>query len=1243
MTPRQSFINANGPATVNAFKIAALYFLLGSAWIIISDLFVESLPDIARVQVVRWQTAIDLIFVILSALVLYDLSRRFFSNMKQSREAVLRSEQHLRVAMDNIPSIIVIYDAQLRFLFVNDMGVQIAALTRKEMLGRRDDELFAPESVSNYLPLLKRTQETRTAQSEECKVLLPDGRTVYSIVNYVPLLDQHGELVQIVGATHNITERRLAEEGLRRSEEQFRSLADNLPGMVFVCLNDADYTMLYMSSGAARILGYSPECFERGELSFLRLVHPADQQQVIDKVEAAVTSHSSFHVTYRFRNKSGQWIWLEEHGSGNYRDGKLESLQGFIRDVTQELHEQKNNKVLARLGHELASGDTMKKLGEAILTAASALWTWDAALLYVRQSGKNQFRAIVEADTFADEKQVTWFPHNGSHISVTETFAEPLLIHRSAENPGDPADRFGDESRPSASLMYATLRIQAKKVGMLSVQSYARKVFNQSDLTLLQKIADAAAPAIERCRAEERSRSFSMLGEQLSGTITPEEAARIIASVADEMIGWDACNLHLYYPEEDRVDQLISYDEVDGKRTSTGSLRDIIPAGLVKRALTEGQLLILREPSETVPAAGVRPFGDMSRMSASLMWVPVHSSSGISGVFSIQSYTWQAYDNEDLQLFQALANHCSSTLERVRAQQSLRVQEQQYRQAITTTGAVPYQLNYLTNTYIFVGEGIEAITGWSASEFTTAVWNKMVLETVTPEANDQKDYIEIAQEIRDGKRTNWRADIRIRTRHGEERWVADTSVATLDDKGRSIECLGILQDITDRKKNEKQLLHNTLHDPLTGLANRVLLLNHIQQAIHRSQRRDSYHFALLFLDIDRFKNVNDSLGHLMGDKLLINVGQRLENCVRPGDTVARFAGDEFVVLLDDIRHPDDAIPIAEKILKSISGPIKLDGREIIISASIGIAFDSGDYTQPESILRDADNALYRAKARGKACYEIFDARMHQQTLTILETENDLRRALERDELRLHYQPIIDLISGGISGFEALLRWQHPTRGLVPPIEFIPLAEETRLIIPIGYWVMEEAARQLKQWGQDFSLSCSSLSMSVNLSVRQFAVQDLDKRLLSTVQELGLNPTCFNLELTESILMEKQDTIIDSLKRLRGAGFGLSLDDFGTGYSSLSYLHEFPISTIKIDRSFINPIGEPGFEREIVRSIIQMAGNLSMGVTAEGVETEGQLAILKELGCMCVQGYFLSKPLPADEATKLLAGKPNWAV
>jgi diguanylate cyclase (GGDEF)-like protein len=441
-------------------------------------------------------------------------------------------------------------------------------------------------------------------------------------------------------------------------------------------------------------------------------------------------------------------------------------------------------------------------------------------------------------------------------------------------------------------------------------------------------------------------------------------------------------------------------------------------------------------------------------------------------------------------------------------------------------------------------------------------------------------------------------------------------------------------EVTERKIAEAKLIHDAFHDSLTGLPNRALFIERLGRVIEQTKRFKDYFFAVLFLDLDRFKVVNDSLGHLLGDQLLIKFARRLEIYLRSVDTVARLGGDEFVILLHGIQSINCAIQIADRIQKELTLPFDLNGYEVFISTSIGIALSTTGYDQPEEILRDADTVMYRAKALGKARYEVFDKDMHARAVTLLQLENDLRRSLERQELQVHYQPVVSLKTGRINGFEALVRWQHPHRGLVSPVEFIPIAEETGLIIPIGYWVLCEACRQISAWQEYYQ--ASPLTISVNFSGKQFSQPDLIKQIDQILQETGLDGKSLKLEITESVLIENAESAAAMFLHLKSLGVQVHIDDFGTGYSSLSYLHRFPIDGLKIDRSFVSRMGVNNENSEIVKTIMTMAHNLGMSVIAEGIETAEQLTQLRALQCEYGQGYFFSKPLKPEAAAAFIA-------
>lgn len=482
--------------------------------------------------------------------------------------------------------------------------------------------------------------------------------------------------------------------------------------------------------------------------------------------------------------------------------------------------------------------------------------------------------------------------------------------------------------------------------------------------------------------------------------------------------------------------------------------------------------------------------------------------------------------------------------------------------------------------------------------------------------------------------SNFQHEYRILHRDGSYRWMLCRGLAVWDQHGQAVRIAGSQTDITDRKKAEQQLQHDALHDSLTGLPNRVLFTDRLERAIVRLRREPDRHFAVLFLDLDRFKVINDSLGHEVGDQLLMAVAVRLQESVRPNDTVARLGGDEFTILLEPIEHEQQAEQVAERIQHALSAPLYLQGHKIVISSSIGIAYSSSGYAQPADLIRDADTAMYHAKLRGKACYVRFDPSMHTEALAKLQLEQDLRLALERNEFRLFYQPIVLLRTGAIVGFEALIRWQHPQRGLLAPSEFLPLAEETGLIVPMTWWVLEEACRQMQRWHEQ-TLTEPRLSISVNLSGRIFSQPDLIERLQHILDQTGLPPQYLKLEITEHTFIEFGSLTNNLLEGIRNLGVELCIDDFGTGYSSLSYLHTFPVNVLKIDRSFVNRLDAKSSQGDIVQTIIQLAHNLNMEVVAEGIETPEQFEQLKQLACSHGQGWLFAPALSEAEAQALI--------
>ncbi|HSS22206.1 MAG TPA: EAL domain-containing protein [Pyrinomonadaceae bacterium] len=437
------------------------------------------------------------------------------------------------------------------------------------------------------------------------------------------------------------------------------------------------------------------------------------------------------------------------------------------------------------------------------------------------------------------------------------------------------------------------------------------------------------------------------------------------------------------------------------------------------------------------------------------------------------------------------------------------------------------------------------------------------------------------------------------------------------------------------EENKEHFRHAAFHDALTGLPNRPLLLDHLKLAIERSRLQHEHPFAVLFIDLDRFKNINDSLGHNVGDQLLVAVSEKIGACLRPTDTVARLGGDEFAILLDRLDGPEIATEVAERIQSELLKPIILNGHEVYTTASIGIRLSENGREDAENMLRDADTAMYRAKDSGKACHQVFHSTMHTRAVALLKLETDLRRAIEREEFYVHYQPIISLATETLVGFESLVRWNHPERGMVPPDEFISVAEDMGFIAEIGAFVLKQACTQMRLWHT--ALGRESLTISVNLSGKQLTQADLIDNIQRTLTETQLNPSCLRLEITESVVMENAEMATSTLFQLRKLGVHLSIDDFGTGYSSLSYLHRFPVNNLKIDRSFIGRMAQGDENSEIVKTICTLANNLGMDVVAEGLETREQLELLRSLKCEYGQGYLFSRPVGAEEATVMVLG------
>jgi diguanylate cyclase (GGDEF)-like protein/PAS domain S-box-containing protein len=557
--------------------------------------------------------------------------------------------------------------------------------------------------------------------------------------------------------------------------------------------------------------------------------------------------------------------------------------------------------------------------------------------------------------------------------------------------------------------------------------------------------------------------------------------------------------------------------------------------------------------------------------------------------------------------------------ERKRAEEALRESEE--RLHVLADSAFEGILITDEGVILEVNRALTDMFGYEASD----VLGRSPMEFVTPEHRDlvQKKIASGSEEPYEAfgvRKDGTRLDLEVRGRAYRYR-------------GSTVRVTAV-RDITGRKKAEKRLEHQAFHDPLTDLPNRYLFMDRLGHALARTQRRRGRQVAVLFMDLDGFKVVNDSLGHEMGDRLLVAVSERLKGCLRPEDTLARFGGDEFVVLLEDVEGPDEAVRVAERIIEVLKDRFVLDGRELYARASIGIAIGEDRTKDPDDLLRGADTAMYRAKDEGKG-YSLFDPSMYDRVLDRLEAENDLGRAVEQEEFVLHYQPLVSLQTGEVVAVEALVRWEHPERGLLNPDEFVPMAEESGLVIPMGEQVLREACLRAKKW-QDKHPHNPPLVLSVNLSVKQLSRPDLAETIEGILKETGLDASTLTLDVTETIYVRALAGNTATLNRLKDLGVRISIDDFGMGYSSLAYLKHLPADSLKIDRSFVRGLGEDVEDTAIVHTIIELAHTLGLEVIAEGVETEEQALLLSEMGCDLAQGYHFARPLPPDEISGVLS-------
>jgi diguanylate cyclase (GGDEF)-like protein/PAS domain S-box-containing protein len=744
---------------------------------------------------------------------------------------------------------------------------------------------------------------------------------------------------------------------------------------------------------------------------------------------------------------------------------------------------------------------------------------------------------------------------------------------------------------PSSIWLGVPLKIQAKTIGVMAVQDYENEnAYGEREQQLLEYVSSQVAISIQRKQAEDSLRvseeRFRSLYENATIGIyrtTPDGQILLANPALVSMLGFASFEeLHQRNLEKEGYESGHEHDMFRELIEKEGMVRGIESAWTKK----DGTIIYVRESAKVIRDTEGR-----------LVYY--------EGVV------------EDI-------------TQRKEAEAALKESEERYAVAVRGANDGIWDWNLRTDK-VYYSPRWKSMLGYQESEIGNKPdeWFKRI---------HPEDLASLKMELEShlkGDSALFQSEHRILHANGQYLWMLSRGLAVRDSDGTAHRIAGSQTDITIRKQAEEQLAHDALHDALTGLPNRTLLMDRLDHMVNRRKRSGQSLFAVMFLDIDRFKLVNDSLGHVYGDKLLIGIAGRLQKCLRPSDTVGRLGGDEFAVLLDDISAPADTTRVAERIQKELNRPYLLDGRSVSITASIGITLSSADYEQAEDLLRDADTAMYRAKTTGKAQHQIFDSGMHAAVTSLLELEADLRRAIQQEELRVYYQPVISLTNGRIMGTEALLRWQHPKRGVLPPSAFITILEETGLIVPVGEWVLRSACKQNKAW-QDAGFP--HLRVAVNFSARQFQIKDLAELIKRVLDETSMPAETLEIEITESTAIKDADLTLKTLNQLHKLGVNIALDDFGSGYSALGYLNRYPFQSLKADRSFIADIPNDSKDTALTAAIINMAHSLKLRVVAEGVETAEQLDFLRSNNCDEVQGFLFSQPVPSRELSRLLRKK-----
>ena len=971
------------------------------------------------------------------------------------------------------------------------------------------------------------------------------------------------------------------EEKLEESEARYQKLVENIPMGIFRLSPRQSFKILMSNSAFIHMLGYESLQELRSTLFNDYIFTPLDAEDFNQKIHQ--DGAKGFDI--RLKRKNGNLLWgFVTAQSGKDENGQSIYFDCTIEDITERKQAEKFREALYLISQAANSAQNLEDFLHLIHKIIGGLMPAKNFYLALYNLEQNTLSFPYYIDEFDPAPSATKFGKGLTEFVIRKSqplLASPELFRKMVEQ-GE-VELVGAPSVDWLGVPLMTAENLA--IGALVVQTYDEGIrYSDQDKEVLTFVSSQIAMAVERKRNEDALRS------------SEARQRGLLDAVPDMIIMFDKDGTFLDYRFPEATQKLLT-GPLAGKKIS-----EILPLNLASKIMAAIHQALRTQETQQLEQEFTMPGETQKRSFEARI-----SNSGENQVlFLIRDVTEQRQSRKKLEeqrLFLRQVIDINPNLIFAKDQEGkFTLVNQAVADIYGTT--VENLIGKKDSDFNLNFHEVEAFSH-DDLEVIQTLQQKMILEEIVTDASGKVRFLQTV------KRPLLAGDI------GE------------------VQVLGVSTEITDRKRAEQQLLHNALHDTLTGLPNRALFLDRLERSMERARRHPSALFAVLMLDFDRFAMVNDSLGHAVGDHLLIAASGRLESCLRTADTIARIGGDEFIILLEDINNVSDVTQVAERLLEEMTVPFNLLGQKVIITTSIGVVLSSLSYDKPEDILRDADIAMYRAKSQGRGRYTMFSSMMRADVVAHLELETDIRQAIEHKELVLHYQPIFDLKKCRITGFEALVRWQHPKRGLIAPNEFIPFAEETGLIIPLGEWILAEACQQLKAWHKTQPM-LKEATVSVNLSSKQFSQPNLVNQVENILRDSDLDPKFLRLEITESNLMENAEYGIAALKQLRNLGVQIDVDDFGTGYSSLVYLHQLPLNAIKIDRSFISGAVGPTDGMRIVQTIIRLAQDLRMETVAEGVENQEQIEQLQKLGCDYIQGFMLAKGFPKEMIDQFIA-------